>query len=542
MNKYKIILISLLMVGFLLRTINISENIQPIYGDELTIAYDSYSILKTGRDQTGQLFPVTFKMRLNSPGGYIYFSIPFVAIFGPTALGVRMLSVLSGLGIIFLLYLISKNYFGEKVGISAAAITTFMPWDILLSRIGFETHFALFLSLLGWYFLILAKRKPLFYAVSALSFGLTMHTYQAFKLITPLFLPLLIWHQASFKNVSTFKDKLFFSIAVLIMALFLGLFGLQALTAKSEERFSTINIFAREELREQIQQKINLERSIIMLPGYISKYFHNKQIEYAKLILENYLQNFSLDFLVIHGDRNPRHNLSTMGQIYLVQLILFLIGLVLSWQKERKILTFLLLWLILAPIPAAVVDQPHALRSIFMIPPLVIISALGLANLINRKSKIFLILILAGFLIQFTFFIQKLFFLSPFEYGRFLSYPAKLASEITLQNRNNFKYIILSDRIDDIEFAYPVYGKINPVEVINQNKMRDKLGKYQFKRLGNVYIGNIPDHEIEGFINNLDGPVLFLGHVEQKKSLSNFRTISGTDNLGALIMVKKEAY
>ena len=75
-----------------------------MYGDELTIVYDSYSILKTGMDQTGEKLPLTFRMGAGRLGGYIYGTVPFVYLFGPSILGVRALSLLSGLGMIVVIY------------------------------------------------------------------------------------------------------------------------------------------------------------------------------------------------------------------------------------------------------------------------------------------------------------------------------------------------------------------------------------------------------------------------------------------------------
>src|SRR3990172_9832234 len=90
-KKYKVLLF-ILLIGFAIRAYRINE--VPLYGDELTMVYDSYSILKTGMDATGQSFPLTFSMGSGRPGRFIYFSLPFVALFGPTALGVRSLSLL----------------------------------------------------------------------------------------------------------------------------------------------------------------------------------------------------------------------------------------------------------------------------------------------------------------------------------------------------------------------------------------------------------------------------------------------------------------
>ncbi|MDP3733583.1 MAG: glycosyltransferase family 39 protein, partial [Candidatus Daviesbacteria bacterium] len=250
--KYKLILILILVLGFILRIVDTNNNQHSLYGDELTIALDANSVLHTGKDQLGNLFPLTFSMGAGRPAGYVYGSIPFVALFGPNALGVRMVSILSGMGIIFLLYLLGKRFFSPKVGLCAAFIAAVSPWDIALSRGGFEAHFALFLTLLGVYFFIKAKEKGAFYIFSALSFGLTLHTYPTYKISLVLFLPLLLWYQGV-------RSKKYFFIGVILFFI-LGLIALsQTFIGGSEVRFSAINVFSQEKLKEEILQKINFE-------------------------------------------------------------------------------------------------------------------------------------------------------------------------------------------------------------------------------------------------------------------------------------------
>lgn len=532
--KTNVWLIAIIALGLFLRVFNIGQSPPSLYGDELTIALDANSILKTGKDQLGNLLPLTFPMGAGRPAGYVYASVPFMAMFSDPALGVRMLSILSGLGIIILLYILGKRFFSQKVGLSAAFIAAVSPWDIALSRGGFEAHFALFLALLGVYFFVKAKEKGIFYFFSALSFGLTLHTYPTYKVSLVLFLPLLIWYQG-------IRSRKYFFIGVILFFI-LGLSALsQSFLGGSEARFESINIFSQEKLKEEILQKINFERTISNLPSNISKYFHNKPVEYGKILIENYLQNFSLDFLLIHGDRNPRHNMATMGEIYLVEIVFIFIGLLTLWQKNKKnkyFFIFLVSWLVLAPIPTAIVDLPHALRSSFMLPPLILISALGLNELLNRKYKILLAIVVLFWAIQFLFFAQKLYFLAPNEYSRFWSYPAKKAAEIALENKANYDYVIISARIDNMEFAYPVYAKISPWDVILQNNEKTALASHQFKKFDNVFIGFIPDGEIDRFINSLGKSVMYIGNSNDKQYLQNFETVYGLDLKEVLVIIR----
>ncbi len=538
MNK-RIVLLFIIIIALFLRVVDISNNPLALYGDELTIGLDAYSILNTNHDQLGNFLPLTFPMGAGRPAGYVYGSIPFIVLFGPSALGVRALSLLSGLGIVLLLFLIGRRLFSEKLGLLAAAIAAVSPWEIALSRGGFEAHFALFLSLLGLYLFIKAKEKPFLYLFSALSFGLTLHTYPTYKVSLLLFLPMLVWFQGGLKNIFFNKGKKYFILS-LILLIILGLIALsQTFIGGSETRFYSINVFSRPDLKERFVQKINLERNITNLPPLISKYFHNMVAEEIKVITENYLQNFSLDFLLIHGDRNPRHNMATMGEIYFADLILIIIGLFYFWHRSKKIILFLTGWLLLSPIPTALLDLPHALRSSFMLPPLIILSSLGLVTVLNRNKKI-TGLIGMIFIIQFIFFVQKLYFLAPNEYSSFWSYPAKLASTIAKQNENKYKYIFLSDKIDSIEFAYPIYAKMEASDIISQNQHKTILNNLKFKKFNNIYIGEIPNEEAEKFIQSLEGPVLYIANSSTANYLHNFEAINGRDSLVALILKKKQ--
>lgn len=536
----KVVLIAIVLLGFFLRVIFVNSSPPSLYGDELTIALDSYSLLRTGHDQLGNFLPLTFPMGAGRPAGYVYGSIPFIAIFGPTALGVRMLSILSGMGIIVLLYFLGEQLFSQRLGLLASFIGAVSPWEISLSRGGFEAHFALFLALLGLYLFLKARNKPLLFVFSLACFGLTLHSYPTYKLTLLLFLPLLFWFSGIRKNFSPTGKKYF--IFGLILFLLLGFTALtQTFIGGSETRFSGINIFSQQKIKSDIEQKIDYERQITDLPGIIAKNFHNTPVEYGKVLLENYLQNFSMDFLIIHGDRNPRQNMATMGEIYLADAFLIIIGILSFWSKSRKSLLFLFLWIVLSPISTAIVDLPHALRSALMLPPLLLLSALGLDRVISQRKRIGFYLISALFLIQFIFFFQKLYFLAPKEYSNFWAYSGKLASQVALENKDKYNFVILSDKIDSVEFAYPVYAKIDPQIVIEQNSGREKLGGHDFKRFGNVFIGTLQGEDVFKLASNLNGSMLYVTVASDIRDFKDkdYQTLKGLDGKDSILMFKK---
>lgn len=534
-----LILISILVLAFSLRILNVNTN--PLYGDELTIVYDAYSILKTGSDQTGQSFPLTFSMGAGRPAGYVYGSVPFVAVWEPTTLGVRGLSVVSGVVVVLLMFLLGKLIFSKEVGLLSALLMAISPWNLSLSTGGFESHFALALALAGTVSFIYATKnssKGWLIILSAIFFGLTIHTYPTYKLTLLPFLVLLSWY-TDFHKLFRERLRIYLVAGVVILAFFGAISVSQTFTAGSEGRFLSINIFSDERVKKEITQKVNLDREASRLPYFLPAVFHNKLVEYGTLFTKNYLENFSFSFLFLEGDRNPRHNMAGTGSLYFIELILIFTAIFyLVQQRNKKTLLFIISWVIIAPLATAFLMGTHALRNAFMLPPLILISSVGLMHIWKLNQTFIKSAVVLAFIIQFIFIVNNLYFLSPNKYARFWSDPAKKISELALTNKANFDFVILSDRIENIEFAYPTYTKIDPSVVINQNRQRSKLGKYEFKKFDNVYIGNVPDHEVEIFLKNLEGSALFLVPADQKGILGGLTAYS-KDGVN-ILYVKKE--
>jgi hypothetical protein len=466
MKKNLLILIVILALGFFIRVYRITS--LPLYGDELTMVYDTFSILKTGKDSTGQVFPLTFKMGAGRPGGYIYASVPFVYLFGPTELGIRSLSLLSSLGIIILMYFLGKKLFNERIGLIAGFVTSVSLWDIYLARGGFEAHFALFLALFGIVSFLYKKYIPW-----AISWGLTVFTYPTFKLTLPLLFLILIRY-GGVRNI--IRNK-FFIVSFVILTVFAGFTINETFKGLSEQRFFSINIFSDTNLRQQIIQLNNEERNFSTLPSLLKPVFYNKPLQYFRTTLDNYMDNLSLKFLYLRGDGNPRHNPGEWGMLYLIELPLLFFGIAKLWKNENKILGFLIAWILITPLASMFLNDAHGLRNALMLPPFILLTSYALSNL---SKKLFVISV-ALIMVQLIFVLQRVYFLAPDKFASFWSAEAKKASLLAI-NTDKSKVITLSTKkIDNIEYAYEVYAKVDP------NLVAEEYGKFP-KVFGNVVI------------------------------------------------------
>jgi 4-amino-4-deoxy-L-arabinose transferase-like glycosyltransferase len=440
-----------------------------MYGDELTMVYDTYSISKTGMDATGQKFPLTFKMGAGRPAGYIYFSVPFVYLFGPTVWGVRALSLISGLGIILLMYFLGKKLFGEKVGIIASFLAAISPWDIYLSRGGFEAHFALFLALLGITAFLYKK-----YIGWAIAWGIAVLTYPTFKLTLPLLFLILLWFSGFRKLV---KDKVFI-IGLIVLLFFGGIVAKETLTAGSEQRFLSLNIFADERVTQNLIQRVSYERNISTLPEFIKPIFINREIEYSRILMEDYIENISPHFLFLRGDGNPRHNPGEMGMLFLVDLPLIIAGLIFLWREKKNEAVFLTIWILITPLATMLMSQTHGLRNNLMLPPLLVIISFALSK-IPKKYAYPAVSIM---IFQLAYILIRVYTIAPAKFASFWSAEAKRIAITAIQSQKEGDKVLLNvNKIDNIEYAYEVYAKLDPELVISQ------FGKLP-KTYGNVTI------------------------------------------------------
>ena len=84
----KFILVLIILFASFLRLYKLSVNPVSLFGDELDLGYQAYSILHTGRDYYGNFMPIHFHSlaEWRTPL-YLYSAVPTVAVFGISLLG-----------------------------------------------------------------------------------------------------------------------------------------------------------------------------------------------------------------------------------------------------------------------------------------------------------------------------------------------------------------------------------------------------------------------------------------------------------------------
>lgn len=374
--KYKILLFLIVLFAAVLRFYHISNNPPGLYIDEVSIGYNAYSILTTGKDEHNVSHPLWFKAfgEYKMPV-YIYATATSIKFFGKNEFAVRFPSALFGTLTVFLLYFLIKELFRldiknkqkkkiEIIALICAFLLAISPWHLQFSRAGFEATAALFFYLLANLFVLFFVRKKQysFLVLSIFFYALTMYTYDGYRILTPVtVLAAFVWVVLE-KYTTKTKISL---LAILFFLLSLPLLQF-SLTAQGRERFSQTSAFA--------------EYKTVSLADYVKIY--------PMFFVKNYTSYFSSQFLFVSGDGIGRHQMPNFGELPLWQFPFLLSGLFFLVRLNGRVKYLILFLLFVAPLPAALArPNPHALRSLPLVIPFVTITAFGIISLLTQYKK-----------------------------------------------------------------------------------------------------------------------------------------------------------
>ncbi len=386
-NK-RFILISLVFTiffGSFLRLYRLDKDPVSLFGDELDVGYQALSLLKTGRDYSGNFLPMHIQSlaEWRTPL-YIYASIPTIAFFGISSLGVRLPAAVFGILGILITYFLTKELTKNKyIGLISAILISILPWHIHYSRAGFEATMLYIFFFAGILFFLYGLRKNIWLIPTAILLGFTPWIYSTAKLFLPLTVVamFLIWHKDIFKI-----KKIYLVISSVIFLLITVPFAINTVFGQGVARFDSISIFNHPTLSGEIgaPRVVDQEMGDVSQNPFLGKILHNKLIVFGNIFIDNYFETFSTDFLFTKGDPSPRQNSSASGELYAVESVLILAGICFVLTGRKAILgkekyTFLFL-LFASPIPGALTQDGgnHATRQFLLVFPLIVVASIGL--------------------------------------------------------------------------------------------------------------------------------------------------------------------
>lgn len=501
------ILVAIILLASVLRLWNLNNVPPHLTPDETALGYNAYSILKTGRDEHGKFLPLIFKSFGDyKPGLYIYTAVPFVATLGLNEWSTRMPSSVAGIVTVYFVYLIVKKLFkdNQKLANVAAFVAATNPWLITFSRGAWEVNLSLTLTLLGVYFFIVSLEKPKQLILSALFFGLTLIAYQGAKLSTGIVLFVLL--VCYWKEFFRIDRKII--LASSVVGLFFVLPILVSMVTGQVGRLEVFSVFSYPRPKEYIQNMLDEGGEKIGDVNYIL--FHGEGYNFLRGIMGRWFNHFSGRFIFFEGDwPNPRHTSPYQGVMLLSDLIALSVGaFVLFKDKLKKEYVLILLWLALSSLPAVLSrDQVHAVRSLNMAIPLVLVASLGVNYFLENFKKLRLFFI-ALFVFSLAYYIDSSFVHLPKHDSKLWEYGYKQMVETVTPIQANYKKVLVQQSFAQPYIYFLFYQKYDPSKYQKQNSYIESEYKGDVGYI--TKLDNIEFGPIDWSVNRGDRGTLFV--------------------------------
>ncbi len=509
-------LLLLTIAAFALRFWNLDKAPPSLNWDEISHGYNAYSLLLTGKDEWGFSWPLIFrafgdyKLPL-----YIYLTAPFVTILGLSTVAIRLVSVLAGTLAIPGIYLLTNEFFPKslilklrttnyelKTGVIASFILTLTPWHFFISRPALEANLGLTLFIFGLWALLKSLKNSKFLLLASLFLSLTLHTYNSYRLLTPLiivtffiiyYLPRLSVFDKFNKifklNLSSLPNatmthgrsalsklyakegrpwewKVWGGIALTIFIISLSLVIYQFINGTGSARYSQLAI-----LNPNSVYQIGQNRTLSHLPDPLNRLIYNRPLYFSGVFIAQYLSYFSPTFLYQLAGTQTQFAIPGQNLLTLPITIFFLLGLWFLVNKPKSNqsahLLFLLSGFLLSPRPAAITSAPpQALRPTPLLPFMIIIAVFGLVYLVRRLPirLIPLLISLTTVSLAFFFAIYLKVYFGPYQktYSQAWQYGYEQAIAYIAHHQNEYVRVFISKQYAEPHIFYAFYTHLNP--------------------------------------------------------------------------------
>lgn len=548
LHTQQILLIAILFLAAFLRFWNLNSVPPSASMDEASIGYNAYSVLKTGRDEYGELPTLSHRSYDDwRRATYLYLVVPFVGLFGLDVVSVRLpaviLSIFTVLSTYYIVLLLfpKRSTFSESVALFSTFLLAISPWHIYISRIGHESNACLSFLFFGILFFLqsIENKSKSKLLVAMIFFILSMVSYYSGQAFIPLFIVgLLFIFRKNLMFIISLDKKTIFAFAILFslsLFIFMQVFSKEALV-----RFQGTSIFRPEANWERFNQRVKLRNNALEKNDIFGIILYNRHVYSFQVFIEGYISHFNPEWLFTNPNSAP-HKVPNMGLLYFWQIPFIAIGIIMllfGMHLDRRMRQLVFLFFFLSPLPAAIATQaPHAMRSYSIILIWQIFTAFGLAYLLYRFQKFKNIVLITFFLFvlnSLLIFYKNYFILFPKEQSSSFQYSLGKAIPFVLKNEKSYNRIIFSNESNLYQsyMFFLFFSRFDP-DLYQKNggtlsggfAEKHQIGKYLFRQIdwkkeqpGNLIVGNISDFPI---------------------GVNRIATFSNLDMKGAIIAVTK---
>ncbi len=512
MKKWTFVLLTIIVLfGAILRFLWLDLIPSGVTPDEIIKGYSAFSILKTGKDEWGDIMPISPRTYGDyQPPLYMYLTVPAVALFGLNIFATRFPAALIGVLTIVVIFFLTKELFKKtEIALIASFILAISTWHVFYSRVAWESNMGSFFFLLGLLLYLKSRQKMWFLVLSAISFGLSLFTYFPFKVFVPLFLVSLVL--IDYKGILKIpRNWLLGSVGIFLLFVVVMAWG-NIFSGASRRALDTA-IFNSENI--EILRKTQLEDS---LPQPWGRVINNRLAFLEGQFIQNYLGYFSTTFWVSpNRSDSSLFNLPGQWLISFWQFIAILFGIYYLARNRTKEGLIIASWAFLAPIPAALTrDYMHAQRVQILLQLASPLAALGIYYLYKSLSnkRVQKLFILGLGIIIFINFFQRADFYVFHQFKRDLGgvhYGYDEITAYTQKNYNKYDTIIFTKQQGEPQAFVAFYSQMDPQFYQSYSKDWKDFENKGFKfldmtnyHLGKYYFTNIDWNKIKKTPNAL---------------------------------------
>ena len=314
--------------------------------------------------------PVYITQQTQNAAMFIYMISAVIKFFGAGVAQVRAVEAAIGAMCVPAFYFIIRKKMGPAPAVLGAIMLAAMFWHLLFSRIAFHAMLALFIVMLFFYFAYraYAERGWLDFVMLGVTSALAQYTYQPARLAIPVVFFLGIY--------ILFRDRGFYSknwkkiilAAGVFMIVFFPMFRY---IAKNHKMYTA-----------RFNQTFILNENVL-------KYFYRGEFTKAGLYLHN-LKSYAKMFN-IRGPQYSRDNVPHRPMLDFVTGALFVLGFVFAlYRMASPFAGFTIIaFIIFLHAGIMAIEAPHSLRSLLVIPFVLIFVLMILGRLLEYFSTQF---------------------------------------------------------------------------------------------------------------------------------------------------------